>query len=202
MESFDYIIIGAGSAGCVIANRLSADPARRILLIENGGSERDIRVRVPAGILAMYGRPRFDYGFVGTPQPELNNRRIPVNRGKMLGGSSSMNSMLYIRGARQDYDEWRDLGCEGWGWSDVLPVFRDLEHNRLGQDPAIHGTRGELFVDKPRDPNPVCEDFIAAGETLGLPRNTDFNGPSQIGLGVYDVTQNNGIRFSAYNAFV
>lgn len=202
METFDYIIIGAGSAGCVLANRLSADPAKRVLVIENGGSDRDIRVKVPAGILAMYGRPRFDYGFVGTPQPELNNRRIPVNRGRMLGGSSSLNSMLYIRGARQDYDEWRDLGCEGWGWQDVLPVFKDLEYNRVGQDPALHGTTGALYVDRPKDPNPVCQDFIAAGETLGLPPNADFNGPSQLGLGVYDVTQNNGIRFSAYNAFL
>ncbi|OCO98403.1 MULTISPECIES: GMC family oxidoreductase N-terminal domain-containing protein [unclassified Ensifer] len=202
METFDHIVVGAGSAGCVVANRLSARSSNRVLVIENGGGDRDLRVKVPAGILAMYGRPRFDYGFVGTPQPELDNRRIPVNRGRMLGGSSALNSMLYIRGARQDYDEWRDLGCEGWGWQDVLPVFKDLEHNRVGQDPALHGTRGELYVDRPKDPNPVCQDFIAAGEMLGLPRNSDFNGPSQFGLGVYDLTQNNGIRFSAYNAFL
>lgn len=202
MDSFDYVVIGAGSAGCVLANRLSADPGKRVLVLETGGSDRDIRVKVPAGILAMYGRPRFDYGFIGTPQPELNNRRIPVNRGRVLGGSSSLNSMLYIRGAREDYDEWRDLGCEGWGWSDVLPVFRNLERNRIGQDPAIHGTQGELIVDRPKDPNPVCTDFIDAGRTLGLPHNTDFNGPSQFGLGVYDVTQDNGIRFSSYNAFL
>jgi choline dehydrogenase-like flavoprotein len=120
----------------------------------------------------------------------------------VVGGSSSMNSMLYIRGAREDYDEWRDLGCEGWGWSDVLPVFKDLERNRIGQDKTLHGTEGELIVDRPTDPNPVCEDFIAAGKTVGLPHNTDFNGESQLGLGVYDVTQDKGIRFSAYSAFV
>lgn len=202
MQSFDYIIVGAGSAGCVLANRLSARPDTRVLVIEAGGGQSDPRVKVPAGILAMYGRPRFDYGYVGTPQPELNNRRIPVNRGKLLGGSSSLNSMLYIRGAAQDYDEWRDLGCEGWGWDDVLPVFKDLERNTLGQDPAFHGSAGELFVSRPTDPNPVCDDFIAAGETLQLSHNTDFNGTSQLGLGVYDVTQRNGLRFSSYNAFL
>ena len=107
MQTFDYIIIGAGSAGCVLANRLSANPETRVLIVEAGKGQSDPRVKIPAGILAMYGRPRFDYGYVGTPQPELNDRRIPVNRGKMLGGSSSMNSMLYIRGAAQDYDDWR-----------------------------------------------------------------------------------------------
>lgn len=202
MEQFDYIVIGAGSAGCVLANRLSADPKTRVLVIEAGGHDRDLRVKVPAGILAMYGRPRFDYGWVGVPQPGLNNRRIPVNRGRMLGGSSSLNSMLYIRGAAQDYDEWRDLGCSGWGWNDVLPVFKALEQNCNGQDPAYHGAGGELIVSRPRDPNPVCQDYIAAGETLQLPRNTDFNGESQLGLGVYDVTQRDGLRFSAYNAFL
>ncbi|WP_322865105.1 GMC family oxidoreductase [Aquicoccus sp. G2-2] len=199
---FDYIVVGAGSGGCVLANRLSANPAHRVLVVEAGGSERDLRVKVPAGILAMYGRPRFDYGYVGTPQPEMNGRRLPVNRGRMLGGSSSMNSMLYIRGAAQDYDEWRDLGCTGWGWDDVLPVFKALERNQNDQDPAYHGTEGELYVSRPTDPNSVCQDFIAAGETLQLPHNTDFNGPSQLGLGVYDVTQKNGFRFSAYNAYV
>jgi choline dehydrogenase-like flavoprotein len=202
VQRFDYIIVGAGSAGCVLANRLSARPEARVLVVEAGGGQSDLRVKVPAGILAMYGRPRFDYGYVGSPQPQLNNRSLPVNRGRLLGGSSSLNSMLYIRGAAQDYDDWRDLGCEGWGWDDVLPIFKDLERNTVGQDPAFHGTEGELFVSRPTDPNAICNAFITAGETLQLPHNTDFNGPSQLGLGVYDVTQRNGLRFSSYNAFL
>lgn len=202
MDAFDYIVIGAGAAGCVLANRLSANPKTSVLVIESGGSDRDIRVKVPAGILAMYGRKRFDYGYTGVKQPELNNRNIPVNRGRMLGGSSSLNSMLYIRGAAADYDEWAALGCQGWSWSDVLPLFKHLEQNQVGQDPRLHGTKGELIVARPKDPNPVCEDYIRAGEAIGLPRNQDFNGDSQLGLGIYDVTQKNGIRFSAYNAYL
>jgi len=199
---FDYIVIGSGSAGSVLANRLSANPAHRVCLVEAGGSDESLRVRVPAGILALYGNPKYDYGYMGVPQPELNNRRIPVNRGKALGGSSVINSMVYIRGAAQDYDEWATLGCTGWSYAEVLETFKALERNLVGQDPAYHGFNGELLVDNPRDPNVVAKMWVKAGQGVGLPENRDFNAESQFGLGVYNVTQNRGERFSAYTAFV
>ncbi|RWC90210.1 MAG: alcohol dehydrogenase [Mesorhizobium sp.] len=201
-ESYDYIVVGAGSAGCVVANRLSADPSVRVCLIEAGGSDNSLRVSVPAGILSLYGNPNYDYCFVGLPQPHLNNRSIPVNRGKALGGSSSINSMVYIRGAAQDYDEWAGLGCAGWAYSDVLPVFRKLERNLVAQDPRYHGTDGELMVDNPRDPNVLSRMFVKAGENAGLPANEDFNAEGQFGLGIYNVTQNRGQRFSSFTAFM
>lgn len=200
--SYDYIVVGAGSAGCVVANRLSADPSNRVCLIEGGGSDNSLRVKVPAGILSLYGNPNFDYCHVGVPQPHLNNRRLPVNRGKALGGSTSINSMIYIRGAARDYDEWAELGCAGWAYDDVLPVFKNLERNLLGQDARYHGTNGELLVDNPRDPNVLSTMFVKAGGNASLPPNEDFNAESQFGLGIYNVTQDRGQRFSSYTAFI
>ncbi len=199
---FDYIVVGAGSAGCVVANRLSRDPGTRVCLIEGGGSDRSWRVKMPAAVLTLFGSPRYDYRYVGVPQKHLNGRRIGVNRGRALGGSSTINSMVYIRGNRRDYDQWAELGCAGWSYDDVLPVFKELEDNQRGADPAFHGVGGELPVDAPADPSPLSRLFADAGADMDLPPNGDFNGNRQDGLGIFDVTQKNAERWSAHRAFI
>lgn len=202
MNTFDYIIIGAGASGCVVANRLSADPNATVCLIEAGGSDKSPWIRIPAGIFGLYGNKKFDYSFKGVPQKHLNNRVMTINRGKALGGSSAINSMVYIRGNRNDYDGWAALGCAGWSYDDVLPIFKKLENNQAGQSVQYHGFTGGLSVVNPQDVNEVAHTFVAAGQHAGLPENTDFNAESQLGLGIYNVTQKNGERLSSYNAFV
>ena len=202
MKAYDYIIIGAGAAGCVLANRLSADANHRVCLIESGGSTDSPLVKIPAGVLGLYGNRQYDYSYLGVPQKHLNNRIITVNRGKGLGGSSAINGMVYIRGNANDYDNWAALGCQGWAYKDVLPAFKILENNRLQQDPRYHGFDGELKVAAQRDPNQVSRIFVSAAESAGLPENTDFNAESQLGLGIYNVTQDRGERVSSYSAFV
>ncbi len=199
---FDYLIVGAGSAGCVVANRLSADPKVSVCLIEAGGDDKSPWVKIPAGIFGLYGNKKYDYTFQGVPQKHLNNRVITVNRGKGLGGSSSINSMVYIRGNKNDYDGWAALGCEGWSYQDVLPIFKDLECNLAGQSPEYHGFKGELNVVNPQDINELARTFVKAGAAAGLPENHDFNAESQFGLGIYNVTQDEGVRVSSYSAFV
>ncbi|MDN5516352.1 MAG: GMC family oxidoreductase N-terminal domain-containing protein, partial [Pseudomonas sp.] len=200
--SFDYLIVGAGSAGCVLANRLSADPAVRVCLIEAGGSDASPRVQIPAGTITLYKSKVFSWNYFSAPQKHLAGRRLHTPRGKALGGSSSMNSMIYIRGDASDYDRWEATGCPGWGWNGVLPYFKKSEGNCLGQSLHYHGTQGELLVDRPRDPNPLSERYIRAAEQIGLKRNDDFNGGSLEGVGLYNLTQKNARRLSSYRAFV
>ncbi|WP_439814582.1 GMC family oxidoreductase [Zavarzinia sp. CC-PAN008] len=199
---YDYVVVGGGSAGCALAARLSADPRHTVCLIEGGGSDANPRIQVPAGIVTLYNSAVYDYQFKSVPQARLNNRVITLNRGRVLGGCSSVNSMIYIRGHPNDYDEWVELGCPGWGWADVLPYFKSTERNLLGQNPDLHGFSGELVVSQPRDPSRFSQMFVQAAIGQGQTSNRDFNGVEQEGVGVYDVTQHNGQRYSAYRAFL
>ncbi|EPJ51505.1 MAG: glucose-methanol-choline oxidoreductase [Osedax symbiont Rs2] len=202
MKKFDYVVVGAGSAGCVVANRLSANPKVSVALLEAGGRAKSPWLKIPAAVAALYGNKKYDYTFVGVPQKHLYQRSMNINRGKMLGGSSAINSMVYIRGNQNDYDGWQALGCAGWSYQDVLPIYKKMEANQIGQDAAYHGFSGELSVAKPQDPNRVSQVFVTAGAAVGLPENCDFNADSQFGLGVYNVKQNKGVRVSGYSAFV
>ena len=200
---FDYVIVGGGSAGSVLAARLSEDPATSVCLLEAGGKGDGLLVRAPAAVVAMLpGRPKINnWGFETVPQAGLNGRRGYQPRGKALGGSSAINAMLYVRGHAQDYDEWADLGCPGWSWQDVLPYFRRAENNELGDD-ALHGAQGPLQVSQQKAPRPVTEAFVQAGEALQIRRTQDFNRGDNEGIGHYQVTQfhdpaRNGERCSA-----
>ena len=187
---FDYVIVGGGSAGCVMASRLSEDPGTSVCLIEAGGEGRGIFIRAPALVAAMVsGRPKINnWAFHTVPQPGLQGRRGFQPRGKALGGSSAINAMLYVRGHPGDYDEWADLGCEGWDWASVLPYFRRAEGNARGAD-ALHGADGPLQVANQSAPREIAQAFIDAAGMRQLRHNPDFNGPEQEGAGHYQVTQ-------------
>lgn len=197
---YDYIVVGAGSAGCVLAARLSENPSTRVLLLEAGGRDSRREVRIPAAFSKMFQTPQ-DWSYYTEAEPHLDQRKLYWPRGKMLGGSSSINAMIYIRGNRRDYDHWRDLGNPGWGFDDVLPYFKKSENQQRGAS-EYHGTGGPLSVCDHRCVNPLTETFVAAAGQIGFARNDDFNGPAQEGFGKFQVTQREGRRHSAADAFL
>lgn len=201
VPTFDYVIVGAGSAGCVLANRLTASGAHRVLLIEAGGEDTPSSVHIPAGFSKLFGSS-YDWNIQTVPQAHLGGRRLAQPRGKMLGGSSSINAMIYIRGHRADFDGWAEAGCEGWDFESVLPYFRRSEGQEVRTADVAHGTEGPLTVTDLRSPSPLSERLIEAGVENGYPRNDDFNSGDQEGFGYYQVTQAGGSRMSTARAFL
>ncbi|NMN99192.1 GMC family oxidoreductase [Antrihabitans stalactiti] len=200
-RNYDYIVIGAGSGGCAVAARLSEDRSARVLLIEAGGSNRKLEVKAPLAFAKQF-HSKLDWDYWSEPEPHLNGRRIFSPRGKMLGGCSSMNAMIYIRGNRLDYDTWAANGADGWSYNDVLPYFVRAERNEHIHD-QFHGKTGPLNVTRVRDVDPVSVALVdAAADALNIPENNDFNGASQDGVGQFQVTQRRGIRFSAREAYL
>ncbi len=198
---FDIIIVGGGSAGCVLAARLSEDPGTSVCLVEAGPADRSVLIHCPAGLALLAKNGAANWGFQTVPQPGLNGRRGYQPRGKVLGGSSSVNAMIYLRGQHADYDGWAAAGNPGWAWSDVLPYFKRSEHNERGAD-AWHGSGGPLNVMDLRSPNRFGPVFVEAARQAGYPVNDDFNGASQEGVGLYQVTHRNGERCSAAKAYL
>ncbi len=198
---WDYIVVGAGAAGCVVANRLSSDPSVRVLLIEGGGNDRWIWFHIPCGYLFAIGNPRADWLYQTGSEPGLNGRALKYPRGKVVGGSSSINAMISMRGQAADYDGWRSLGLPGWGWADMQPIFRDLDDHFLGDTPH-HRAGGEWRVERPRVAWPILSAIANAAVEMGVPRSDDFNTGDNEGVGHFHVNQKRGLRWSTATAFL
>jgi len=197
---YDYVIVGAGSAGCVLANRLSADPSTRVLLLEAGGRDRSPNIKIPAAFPKQF-HTKLDWDYNTEPEPHVDGRSLYIPRGKSLGGSSSMNAMLYVRGRPLDYDLWASQGAHGWGYADVLPYFLRAEDNARGAS-EFHGAGGPLRVSEQRSPRPLDRRLLDASEAAGIPRINDYNGPEQDGVSMFQVTQRNGQRWSAADGYL
>ncbi|WP_085306545.1 GMC family oxidoreductase [Planktotalea arctica] len=201
MSEADFIIVGAGSAGCVLANRLSADPGNRVILLEAGGKDTNPWIHIPVGYFKTIHNPKVDWCYKTEPDPGLNGRSIEWPRGKVLGGSSSLNGLLYVRGQPQDYDRWRQMGNVGWGWDDVLPLFKRSEGNERGAS-EFHNDSGVLSVSDMRIKRPITDAWIEAAQAAGHSYNPDYNGKDQEGVGFFQLTARNGLRCSAAAAFL
>ncbi len=196
MTGYDYIIVGAGSAGCVLANRLTASGAHRVLLLEAGGSDRSPWIQVPIGYGRTFNDPRYNWMYEAQPDPALDNRRAFWPRGKVLGGSSSINAMVYVRGQPADFDDWCAAGNPGWSWAELLPYFRKLEDHPWGAS-EFHGIGGPVHVsDVSASVHPLCGNFLEACGTLDIPYTRDFNGAQPEGAGLWQVTIRDGVRVS------
>jgi choline dehydrogenase len=201
IRTFDYVVIGAGSAGCVLANRLTADGRHSVLLLEAGPPDRSPWIHLPIGYGKTMFHPRYNWRFETEPEAGMNNRRVYWPRGRGLGGSSSINGLICIRGQPEDYERWRQAGNSGWGWDEVLPYFKRSEHNARGAS-ELHGADGPLWASDIGEPHPLADAFIAGAGELGIARNDDFNARVQEGAGYYQLTTRNGLRASASTAYL
>src|SRR3984885_7988495 len=199
-DTFDYVIVGAGSAGCVLAGRLSEDPGARVALLEAGGEDTAPEIRIPAIFPIMF-KTELDWDLFGDPEPGMDNRRLYLPRGRMIGGCCSIHAMIYVRGTRGHSDGWAAAGCDGWAYDDVLPYFKRSEDNERGED-AYHGVGGPMTVAESRSMHPLVDTMLQAARQAGHEANPDFNGVRQEGVGRFQLTQREGLRCSTADAFL